>query len=80
MTRLSLSLATRLNERMRPLVDGSVRPEGIDIVPTISHPGETFWRQLRFGDFDISEMSLSSFLMAKSRGSDLAAIPAFPSR
>jgi 4,5-dihydroxyphthalate decarboxylase len=78
--RLTLSLATRINERMRPLVDGSVRPDGIDLVPTISHPGETFWRQLRFGDFDISEMSLSSFLIAKSQGSDLVAIPAFPSR
>lgn len=80
MTRLTLSLATRINERMRPLVDGTVRPDGIELVPTISHPGETFWRQLRFGDFDVSEMSLSSFLVAKSQGSDLVAIPAFPSR
>ncbi|HET7831032.1 MAG TPA: ABC transporter substrate-binding protein [Candidatus Limnocylindrales bacterium] len=80
MTRLALSFATRVNERVRPLVDGTVRPDGIDLVPTISHPGETFWRQLRFGDFDISEMSLSSFLIARSQGSDLVAIPAFPSR
>jgi 4,5-dihydroxyphthalate decarboxylase len=80
MTRLQLAFATRLNERVRPLVDGTVRPSGIDLIPTISHPGETFWRQLRFGDFDISEMSISSFLIAKSRGSDLVAIPAFPSR
>jgi 4,5-dihydroxyphthalate decarboxylase len=78
--RLTLSLGTRLNERVRPLVDGSVRPDGIELVPTISHPGETFWRQLRFGDFDVSEMSLSSLLIAKSQGSDLVAIPAFPSR
>lgn len=80
MTRLSLSFATRINERVRPLVDGTIRPDGIELVPTLSHPGETFWRQLRFGDFDVSEMSLSSFLIAKSRGSDLVAIPAFPSR
>jgi 4,5-dihydroxyphthalate decarboxylase len=80
MERLTLSIATRINERVRPLVDGTVRPAGIDLVPTLSHPGETFWRQLRFGDFDVSEMSLSSFLIAKSQGSDLVAIPAFPSR
>lgn len=80
MARLQLSFATRINERVRPLVDGTVRPDGIDLVPTISHPGETFWRQLRFGDFDVSEMSISSLLIAKSRGSDLVAIPAFPSR
>jgi 4,5-dihydroxyphthalate decarboxylase len=80
MSRLTLSLGTRVNERVRPLVQGTVRPDGIDLVPLTGHPGETFWRQLRFGDFDISEMSLSSFLMAKSQGSDLVAIPAFPSR
>ena len=78
--RLELSFATRINERVRPLVEGSVQPAGIDLVPLLSHPGETFWRQLRFGDFDASEMSLSSYLMAKSRSSDLVAIPAFPSR
>jgi 4,5-dihydroxyphthalate decarboxylase len=78
--RLTLSLGTRINERVRPLVDGTVRPDGIEFVPTISHPGETFWRQLRFGDFDVSEMSLSTFLVARSQGSDLVAIPAFPSR
>ena len=80
MARLKLSFATRMNERVRPLVEGTVRPDGIDLIPTIAHPGEVFWRQLRFGDFDVSEMSLSSFLVAKSRGSDLVAIPAFPSR
>ena len=58
MSRLSLSFATRINERVRPLVDGSVRPAGIDLVPTISHPGETFWRQLRFDDFDVSEAAV----------------------
>jgi 4,5-dihydroxyphthalate decarboxylase len=80
MTRIQLSFATRLNERVRPLVDGTVQAQGIELVPTISHPGETFWRQLRFGDFDVAEMSLSSLLIAKSRGSDLVGIPAFPSR
>lgn len=77
---LQLSFATRINERVRSLVDASVRPDGIELIPTVSHPGETFWRQLRFGDFDVSEMSLSSLLIAKSHGSDFVAIPAFPSR
>lgn len=80
MKRLQLSFATRVNERVRPLVEGTVRPDGVDLIPTIGHPGEIFWRQLRFGDFDVSEMSLSSLLMAKEHGSDLVAIPAFPSR
>ena len=80
MTRLALSFGTRSNERVRPLIDGTVRPDGIDLIPTTAHPGETFWRQLHFGDFDVSEMSISSYLVAKSQGSDLVAIPAFPSR
>lgn len=80
MSRLRLSFATAINERTRPLVDGTVRPDGIDLIPSISHPSETFWRQLRFGDFDVCEMSLSSLIIAKSHGSDLVAIPAFPSR
>jgi 4,5-dihydroxyphthalate decarboxylase len=80
MKRLQLSFATRINERVRPLVDGTVRPDGVELVPTIGHPGEIFWRQLRFADFDVSEMSLSSFLIARERGVDLVAFPAFPSR
>jgi 4,5-dihydroxyphthalate decarboxylase len=80
MKRLRLSFASRVNERVRPLVDGVVRPDGVELVPTVGHPGEIFWRQLRFADFDVSEMSLSSYLIAKERGTDLVAIPAFPSR
>lgn len=80
MRRLRLSFATRINERVRPLVDGSVTADGIDLVPTVAHPGETFWRQLRFADFDVSEMSMSSLLAAQARGFDYVAIPAFPSR
>jgi 4,5-dihydroxyphthalate decarboxylase len=80
MKRLRLSFATRVNERTRPLVDGLVQPDGVELVPTVGHPGEIFWRQLRFGEFDISEMSLSSYLMAREHGTDLVAIPAFPSR
>jgi 4,5-dihydroxyphthalate decarboxylase len=79
-SRLVLSFATSANERTRPLLDGEVRPEGIDLIATVSDPSETFWRQLRFGEFQVSEMSLSSYLIARSRGSDMVAIPVFPSR
>ena len=61
-------------------MDGSVQPEGIELIPTYSDPSETFWRQLKFQEFEISEMSLSSYLIAKSRGMDMVAIPVFPSR
>lgn len=80
MPNLTLSFASAINERTKPLLDGTVSPEGIDLVPIVSDPAETFWRQLRFMEFDICEFSLSSYLIARSQGVDLMAIPAFPSR
>lgn len=77
---LSLSFASAVNERTRPIMEGAVTAEGISLNPLVSDPAETFWRMLRFGDFDICEMSISSLLMAVERGADLVAIPAFPSR
>ncbi len=78
--RLTLSFASAVNERTRPLIDGTIQPNGIELVPVVSDPSETFWRMLRYQDFDVSEMSLSSFLIARTRGFDAVAIPAFPSR
>ena len=78
--RLRLSFASAVNERTRPIMDGQVTAEGIDLDTIVSDPAETFWRMLRFGDFDVSEMSISSYLIARARGADLVAIPAFPSR
>src|SRR6201987_5316385 len=54
--KLQLSLAITSNPRTWAILDGSVKPDGIELVPTILHPSEMFWRQLRFGDFDLSEM------------------------
>jgi len=61
-------------------MDGTIEAEGVELIPTYSDPSETFWRQLKFQEFEISEMSLSSYLIAKSRGMDMIAIPVFPSR
>ena len=80
MARLTLSFVTGTNERVGPLVEGAVQPEGVELIPTLSDPSETFWRQLNFEEFEISEMSLSSYLIARSRGMDMMAIPVFPSR
>src|SRR5919197_2921479 len=80
MPKLKLSLVSAFNERVQPLMDGTIEPEGVELIPTYSDPSETFWRQLKFQEFEISEMSLSSYLIAKSRGMDMVAIPVFPSR
>lgn len=80
MARIKLSFISGLNERVQPLMDGTVQPEGVELIATYSDPSETFWRQLKFQEFEISEMSLSSYLIAKSRGMDMIAVPVFPSR
>ena len=80
MTKLTLSYVGGFNERVEPLLQGQVEAEGIDIIPTHSHPSEHFWRQLNFGQFEFFEMSISSFLIARDQGSDMVALPAFPSR
>jgi 4,5-dihydroxyphthalate decarboxylase len=65
---LDLSIALSDNPRTRPLLEGRITAAGIRLIPTVVHPSEMFWRQLRFGDFDVSEMSLSSLLIAVARG------------
>jgi 4,5-dihydroxyphthalate decarboxylase len=80
MPELTLSFISNFNERVEPLMNGTVRVAGVEIIPTYSHPSETFWRQLKFGEFDVAEMSMSSYLIAKSQGADMIALPVFPSR
>jgi 4,5-dihydroxyphthalate decarboxylase len=80
MPKLTLSFVSAFNERVQPLMDGTVQPEGLELIPTYSPPSETFWRQLKFQEFDVAEMSMSSYLIARSRGNDMVALPVFPSR
>jgi 4,5-dihydroxyphthalate decarboxylase len=80
MPKLRLSFISAFNERVDPLMKGSIRAEAIEIVPTYSHPSETFWRQLKFQEFEVGEMSMSSYLIARERGFDMIALPVFPSR
>jgi hypothetical protein len=79
--KMELSIALSDNERTRPLIDGLVKPQGMRLHTTVVHPSEMFWRQLKYADFDVSEMSVSSLLIAASRGDyTWAAIPVFTFR
>jgi 4,5-dihydroxyphthalate decarboxylase len=80
MSKLTLAFISAFNERVEPLMNGSIPVEGIELIPTYSHPAETFWRQLKFHEFEVAEMSMSSFLIARSQGVDMIALPVFPSR
>jgi 4,5-dihydroxyphthalate decarboxylase len=79
--KLRLSIGMASNPRTWPILDGQVSPDGIELVPSIVHPSELFWRQLKFGDFDVSEMSFSSLMMARANGDDrFVGLPVFTTR
>src|SRR5829696_728861 len=81
MAALQLSLIMATNERSAPVLNGTIRPDGIDLVTTTAHPGEIFWRQLHHAEFDLSEMSLSSLWMLTARGdSPWVGLPIFTVR
>jgi 4,5-dihydroxyphthalate decarboxylase len=78
---LQLSLGMSGNPRTRAILDGRVKAEGIEFVCTEVHASELFWRQLRFADFDVSEMSVSSYMMSVAAGDDRwVGIPVFTTR
>lgn len=79
MSRLRLSACFSRGPVTDPL--SGLRPEGIDWDVSFVHPSEMFWRQLRFGDFDVSEMSLSSLIVQRLHGvDDWVALPVFTMR
>src|SRR5215831_3132292 len=81
MARLALSIALSDNPNTRPLIEGAMAPEGISLTTTVIHPSEMFWRQLRFAEFDVSEMSMSSLLISTARGPTAwVALPVFTTR
>jgi 4,5-dihydroxyphthalate decarboxylase len=81
MANLKLTLACGRYDRTQPLTDGRVTPEGVELTFLPLNPGETFYRMLNHGDFDVSEMSLSSYTILRSEGDTrFTAIPVFPSR
>ena len=79
--RLQFSIGLTSNPRTWPIIDGRIKPDSIDFVPTVLHPSELFWRQLRFAEFDVAEMSMSSLMMARSKGDErFVGIPVFTTR
>jgi 4,5-dihydroxyphthalate decarboxylase len=78
---LTLSIALSDSIWTRPLIDGRIAPDGLRLIPSVLHGSEMFWRQLRFGDFGASEMSLASLFIACARGDTRwAAVPIFTMR
>jgi 4,5-dihydroxyphthalate decarboxylase len=81
MSKLNLSFACWDYDRIHALTNGSVQAQGISLNWLNMPVEETFWRMMRHQEFDVSELSLSSYLIAKDRGlPNFTAIPVFMSR
>ena len=80
MSKLRLSMGCWNYDRTRGLMDGHIQPDGIDLNYLNMEVEETFFRMLRNREFDVAEMSLSSYSVSLFRDSPFIAIPIFPSR
>lgn len=81
MAPLRLSLACWDYDRVKAIEDGRVKPEGIELTFLNLRVEETFFRQLRYQEFDVSEMSLSSYVLTLNGPEPpFFALPVFPSR
>ncbi|GAA4886133.1 ABC transporter substrate-binding protein [Pseudonocardia benzenivorans] len=76
-----LTYAGAVYDRTRPLYDGSVRAEGVDLRYLKTGIEELFWRQGRYHEFDAAEFSFGAYLaVAELPDRPFDAIPVFPSR
>lgn len=76
-----LTIAGGPYDRTRALADGKVRVEGCEVTYLALSPEEIFFRAFRHRSFDVTELSLSSFMIQTSRGAcPYVGIPAFVSR
>lgn len=81
MSIIKITLACGDYDRTRPLWDGSLKAEGLDLTTLLLPVEEIFLRMSRYQEFEASEFSLSTFLLTQAMGAPrFIGIPAFPSR
>jgi 4,5-dihydroxyphthalate decarboxylase len=81
MKKLQLTMSCWDYDRTRALADGRVTLDGIELTYLPLVVEETFFRMLRYREFDVSEMSLSSYTLSLfAENPPFIAIPIFPSR
>src|SRR5262249_28659584 len=65
---LQLSLAVCDYDRTRAIFDGRAAIEGCDLAAVPLEPEESFHRAFKFQEFDVSEISMSSYMVTTARG------------
>ena len=79
--KLELSVAMGDYDRTRALIDGAVQIDGVRPVFMTLSPDEMFFRAFRHEEFDVAELSLSSYVVKASRGDcPYVGVPVFLSR
>ena len=78
---MRLTVAAGRYDRVAALRDGRVHVESLEFNWLTMRAEELFWRMIRYHEFDVSEMSLSGYVLQRARGlEDFVAIPVFLSR
>ena len=81
MSAVPITIATGRYDRTSAIQDGRVPVEGCDVTYLNLEPEELFFRAFRYAEFDVAELSFSSYMMQHQRGvGSYLAIPVFPSR
>lgn len=81
MARLQLTVCTGPYDRVRALTDGRVAIEGCEVNYLTMNPEQIFHRAWNHAEFDVTELSASSYILARSTGwDDYIGVPVFPSR
>jgi 4,5-dihydroxyphthalate decarboxylase len=76
--KLHLTLACGDYEIVRPLIEGIVQPDGIELTVLTDMTSDIrHWRMIRNREFDVCELSMSSYLMARVTGQAITAVPVF---
>lgn len=82
LTDIHMSFAITPYDRVLPLTTGEVKPDGI-VLDYVGMPGDiprVFYEQIKFSRYDVSEMSLSSYLRLRPTGWPYRMLPVFHNR
>ena len=81
---LNLTVAVTRNPRFEPLIDGTITSKILNLQFVVTTPPELFYRNLKYDEFDVFEMSLSELAISRERGEGTrwqwSALPVFPAK
>lgn len=81
---VKLTVALTRNPRFEPLIDGTVKAKNLDLQFLVTTPPELFYRNLKYDEFDVFEMSISEYTITRERGDGTrwqwSALPIFPAK